>query len=248
MILILLISIISIFIGKQKLFVIILLPVFWASLISILFSIYNNKKNIINNSKILKYSEISMIGLLLIAVKYGTLVGPHLYEILNLSIVFIFQELGQILIPIIAMPLGLLLGMNKMALGACSSLCREPALGIIGEEYSMNSEEGSGVISMYIMGYFIAPIFFTIIGSIAKYTGFNPISLAMACGLGSTTMLISVSSALSETLPDFSNMIYTYGVASTMLSAITDVLIMNFFQLPISKFIYKRMKNDKKYK
>lgn len=232
---ILIISLVAFFIGKQTIFIITFLPVIWCTILGIIFSY---KKQNIN---IKKYEKIATVGLLLIGAKYGTIAGPYFYEIINLGIVFLFQELGQILVPIIAVPIGILLGMKRITIGACSSLCREPALGVIGETYGIDSDEGFGVTSMYILGYILAPIAFSIIGSLAQYTNFNPISLAMACGLGSTTMLVSVSSALAETMPAQASMIYGFGATSTMLSAITDILIMNFLQLPLANWIYRRL-------
>lgn len=241
MILIIIISLLALIIGNIDLGFITLLPIMWCSIIPIIIMFINTKYNFISSNFIKKYESITTVSLLFIGVKYGSLTGPHIYEILDLGFVFILQEFGQLFVPIIAMPLAIFLGMKKESIGACSSLGREPALGIISEKYGINSDEGTGVLSIYIIGFIISPLVFTVICSLAPYTNLNPIGLAMACGLGSTTMLVASTSALSSAIPQYTNIIYTYGITSTMLSAITDILIMNFLQLPIAKFIYKRL-------
>ena len=43
-----------------------------------------------------------------------------------------------------SLPLGLLLGLGRSAVGGTFSLCRDTALGIIGDKYGLESREGMG--------------------------------------------------------------------------------------------------------
>ncbi len=77
---------------------------------------------------------IVLIALLPLGVKYGTLVGPNIVKIIQAGPAFLLQELGNVATPLIALPLALLLGLEREAVGATVSICREPTLGVIGED------------------------------------------------------------------------------------------------------------------
>ena len=63
-----------------------------------------------------------MISLLPLGVKYGTLVGPTVSEVIKAGPARILQELGNLASVLIAMPLAILLGMRRESVGACSSI------------------------------------------------------------------------------------------------------------------------------
>ncbi|MDY5097010.1 DUF3100 domain-containing protein [Clostridium sp.] len=46
-----------------------------------------------------------------------------------------FQETGNVMTMLIALPLGVLLGLGRSAVGGTFSLCRDTALGIIGDKF-----------------------------------------------------------------------------------------------------------------
>ena len=84
------------------------------------------------------------------------------------------------------MPIALLLGIKREAIGATFSVGREPSLAIIGEKYGMNSPEGRGVLAEYLTGTLFGALFIALVaGFIASLGIFDPRSLAMAAGVGS---------------------------------------------------------------
>ena len=115
-----------------------------------------------------------MISLLPLGVKYGTLVGPNVSEVIKAGPALILQELGNLASVLIAMPLAILLGMRREAVGACSSISREPSLGVIGEKYGINSPEGTGVLGTYIVGSVLGTVFFGIISPVGLTFGLHP--------------------------------------------------------------------------
>ena len=117
-------------------------------------------RKLISDDEMELAGPLVMISLLPLGVKYGTLVGPNILKIIQAGPAFLLQELGNLFTPLIALPLALILGLNREAIGASVSICREPTLGVIGERYGMNSPEGTGVLGTYMIGTVLGTIFF----------------------------------------------------------------------------------------
>ncbi|WP_304160167.1 DUF3100 domain-containing protein, partial [Fusobacterium ulcerans] len=156
-----------------------------------------------------------------------------------LTSAFLAQECGHLLSPIIALPLALFLGMKREAVGATSSISREPSLGVISEKYGINSPEGSGVLGTYLLGTVIGTIIFGILGSVSIYSGIHPYALGMACGVGSGSMMTAAAAALTEVVPpDMKDTVLAYAATSNMLSGITGVNFLIFVTLPLTNKMY----------
>lgn len=215
-------------------------------------------KSIINEKEINIAGDVVGIALVLLGIKYGTTVGPNLEKIIQAGPAFVAQEFGHILAPIIALPLALLLGFKREAIGACSSISRETALGVISEKYGISSPEGSGVLGTYLMGTVLGTIYFSILGSVSIYTGLHPYALGMATGVGSGSMMTAASAALSKVPniaadPEMVDTILSYGATSNMMSSITGLIFLVFITLPFTNKLYaifepklgrKNKKND----
>lgn len=193
-------------------------------------------KKIINQDEIKLAGDFVAMGLLILGVKYGTLAGPNVQKILAAGPAFLAQECGHLLSPIVALPLALFLGMKREAIGATSSISREPSLGVIGEKYGIDSPEGNGVLGTYLIGTVIGTIIFGILGSVSIYSGIHPYALGMACGVGSGSMMSAASAALVEMVPQ--DMHLAYAATSNMLSGITGVNFLIFVTLPLTNKMY----------
>lgn len=152
-------------------------------------------RKLVDQEEIVLAGELVGMGLLILGVKYGTLAGPNIQKILTAGPAFLAQECGHLLSPLVALPLALLLGMKREAVGATSSISREPSLGVISEKYGINSPEGSGVLGTYLIGTVIGTIIFGILGSVSIYSGIHPYALGMACGVGSGSMMTAAAAA-----------------------------------------------------
>lgn len=199
----------------------------------------------LNHDAIKVTGNIVMLALLPLGVKYGTLVGPNIEEVIKAGPALLFQELGNLGSVIIAMPIAIMLGMRREAIGACSSISREPSLGVIGEKYGINSPEGTGVLGTYIVGSVIGTVYFGVISPIGLQFGLHPLSLAVACGLGSGSMMAAASASLAAAVPEISQQILAFAASSNMLAAITGMYALIFLALPLSNFIYKVMVRNK---
>ena len=224
---------------------IILFPMLYAVVIGLLITpdLLGKKikalRKLIDQEEIALAGELVGMGLLILGVKYGTLAGPNIQKILNAGPAFLAQECGHLLSPIIALPLALFLGMKREAVGATSSISREPSLWVISEKYGINSPEGSGVLGTYLLGTVIGTIIFGILGSVSIYSGIHPYALGMACGVGSGSMMTAAAAALTEVVPpDMKDTVLAYAATSNMLSGITGVNFLIFVTLPLTNKMY----------
>lgn len=201
-------------------------------------------KEIVGEKEINIAGDVVGIALVLLGIKYGSTVGPNLAKIIQAGPAFLAQEFGHILAPIVALPLALLFGFKREAVGACSSISRETSLGVISEKYGINSPEGSGVLGTYLMGTVIGTIYFSILGSVSIYTGLHPYALGMATGVGSGSMMTAASAALTKVPeiaadPAMVDTILSYGATSNMMSSLTGLIFLVFITLPFTNKLYE---------
>jgi len=237
------IGIIKIALGPGQ---VVLLPMLYAVIIGILITpdLLGKPIKVLQKAISMKEIELAgplvMISLLPLGVKYGTLVGPNIVEIIQAGPAFLLQELGNLGTIFIALPLALLLGLRREAIGATVSICREPTLGVIGEKYGISSPEGTGVLGTYLTGTIFGTIFFGLLGSLSVFTGLHPLALAMAGGMGSGSMMTAASGALSQTVPEMKESILAYAATSNMLTGVTGMYVVIFISLPLVNFLYKK--------
>ncbi|KXS49189.1 MAG: hypothetical protein A8274_503 [Halanaerobium sp. 4-GBenrich] len=226
---------------------VVLLPMLFAVIIGMLITpdLLGSKikalKKVISMQEVEKAGTYVMIALLPLGVKYGTLVGPNIVEVVKAGPAFLLQELGNLGTIFIALPLALLLGMKREAVGATASIAREPTLGVIGEKYGISSPEGTGVLGTYLMGTVFGTIFFGLLGGYAAATGLHPLALAMASGMGSGSMMAAASGALAEAVPAMKDEILAYAATSNMLTGVTGLYSVIFLGLPLVNFLYDKL-------
>jgi len=245
----LVISMISEFIGTQRFELgfgtIVLLPMLFAVVIGLLVTpdLLGSKikvlRNVISMDEVELAGPFVMLALLPLGVKYGTLVGPNIVQVVQAGPAFLLQELGNLGTIFIALPIALLLGMKREAVGATVSICREPTLGVMGERYGISSPEGTGTLGTYLMGTVFGTIFFGLLGSLSVATGLHPLALAMAGGMGSGSMMTAASGSLAAAVPEMSDQILAYAATSNMLTGVTGLYSVVFLGIPLVNFMYK---------
>lgn len=185
--------------------------------------------------------EILGFVLLLLGVKLGMSAGPNIMMIIKAGPALILQEFGNLGTMIIGLPVAMLLGMRREAVGATVSICREPSLGLISEIYGIDSPEGLGVMGTYMVGNLFGTIFFGLLGSFGVLTGLHPYALAMACGMGSGTMMTASSQALAATVPEMADQILSFAATSNLCSNVDGLYMELFIALPVANFLYKML-------
>ena len=151
----------------------------------------------------------------------------------------LLQEFGNLGTILLSLPLALLLGLKKEAIGACYSINRDSNLGLTTDIFGPDAPETRGTFAVYIVGSVIGTVFISVLASIvASWNIFDPIALGMACGVGSGSMMTAAAGTLGEIYPQQAENIMIMGGASDMLTGITGIYMGTFVGLPLTKKLY----------
>ncbi|MGF6267491.1 hypothetical protein OKW49_008485 [Paraburkholderia youngii] len=181
-------------------------------------------------------------ALLLFVSKLGLMVGSALPKLAASGWALGFQELGHFVGTILlGLPLALLLGIKREAIGATFSVGREPSLAIIGEKYGMDSAEGRGVLAEYLTGTVFGAVFIAIFaGFVASLHIFHPLALAMGSGVGSGSMMAAASGAIAaQQTPQMAKDVLTFAAASNLITTTVGTYFTLFISLPMALFAYR---------
>lgn len=227
-----------------------LLPLIFALIITMILAMQIFRKGIFN--KIYTKENVEFAGKYLIIImlplmaKYGADVAPRLKEILSIGWIFLLQELGNLGTIIFGLPVAILIGLRREAIGSTLGLGREGELAYISEKYTLNSDEGRGVLSMYIFGTLFGAIFFSIVAPIFLNMGLRVEALAIASGMGSASMMTASSSVLAAIQPEYAKTIRAYAAASQLLTSFIGTFTMVFLAVPLQRFLYSKLTREKR--
>lgn len=220
-----------------------LLPLVFAILITMVLGLPFLRKGILQrvySPENVKFASKNLIFIMLpLMARYGADVAPHLQEILKLGWIFLCQELGNLGTVVLGLPVALFLGLRREAIGSTLGLGREGELAYITEKYTLDSPEGRGVLSLYIIGTLFGAIFFSIIAPVMLDLGFRVEALAIASGMGSASMMTASSSSLVARIPDMQSTILAYASASQLLTSFLGTFTMVFLAVPLQRFMYR---------
>ncbi len=184
-------------------------------------------------------SPLVLVAIAPFIVKLGILGGGNLPKLLEVGPALLLQELGNIATVFIALPIALLLGLKREAVGAAHSIDRETNLGLISNLYGPSSPEMRGTLSVYIIGGLIGTIYMGFLATLLASTGlFHPYALGMASGVGSGIMMASATASLAHMYPSFAEEILMLGGASDMLTGLTGIYAALFIALPLANKLY----------
>lgn len=236
-----LIGIKTIEIGKVD---ITILPLVFAVAIGMIFGIPYFRRGIfkkIYSEHNVKFAGRNLIFIMLpLMARYGADVAPHIKDILSIGWVFVIHELGNLGTVLLGLPIAIALGLRREAIGATLGLGREGELAYISEKYTLNSPEGRGVLSIYLIGTLFGAIFFSIFAPLLLYIGFDIKALAMSSGIGSASMMTAASSSLVAQSPkEMAGTITSYAAASQLLTSFLGTYIMVFLAVPLQRFMYR---------
>ena len=224
---------------------IVLLPMLFALVIGVLTTPKFLK--IAKEKEMAEAGRLISITLMLLMAKYGTTIGPTIDTVIKSSPALILQEFGNLGTVFLGVPLGILLGLDREVIGGAHSISREPNVALIAEKYGLDSPEGEGVLGVYIVGTVFGTIFMGIIASLlATSTPLHPLSLAMASGVGSASMMTASVGSLVELYPEMSDKITAFGAASNLLSGLDGVYMSVFLAIPLAEKLYAKLKKKGK--
>jgi hypothetical protein len=187
-------------------------------------------------------SAVLQSALLLFIAKLGLLVGASLPKIFASGYALVFQELGHFFgTMVFGLPVAILLGVRREAVGATFSVGREPSLAIIGEKYGMDSPEGRGVLAEYITGTVVGAVFIGLLaGFVAALGIFRPDALAMGAGVGSGSMMAAASAAIAaQQTPEIAKEVAAFAAASNLITTTIGTYFTLFVSLPFANWSYR---------
>ena len=226
---------------------VVLLPMIWALLMGAALGLAKNRlPGALSISTGMQF-EAAMIlqpALLLFVAKLGLLVGGSIPKIIQSGWALMFQEFGHFVGTILfGLPLALLLGIKREAIGATFSVGREPSLAIIGEKYGMDSPEGRGVLAEYLTGTVFGAVFIAVLaGFITSLKIFDPVALAMGAGVGSGSMMAAAAGAIAaQQTPEVAKEVMTFAAASNLITTTIGTYFTLFISLPLAVWGYRVM-------
>lgn len=180
------------------------------------------------------------IAVLVLLAKVGTTAGPTFFEIIHSGLALVLQEFGNVGTALLAIPVGVALGLKREVVGGAHSISRDTNLALVSEIYGMDSPEGRGVLGVYLYGSLFGTIIVGVLTSIVASWGiFSVEALAMATGVGSTGFTAAGTASLINLFPQCEQSILAYSAASSLLTGFDAVYISLFIGLPLSRWIYK---------
>lgn len=230
---------ISLGIGK-----VVLLPMIWALLIGLVLGL--SRKRLPGPLQLGLHSQnlaaaVLSCALFLFIAKLGLLVGGSLPKLAEVGWGLVLQELGNLVGCVaLGMPVALLLGIKREAIGATFLIGREPGLAIIGERFGMDSPEGRGVLAEYITGTLIGAIFISLLaGFVSSLNIFHPLALGMGAGVGSGSMTAAAVGAIAAQHPEMSDQIATFAAAANLIATTVGTYLTLFISLPLALHAYR---------
>jgi DUF3100 family protein len=184
------------------------------------------------------------VGLLLFVIKLGLTVGAALPQVRQAGWALLFQEFGHTFGTLaLGLPLALLLGVKREAVGATFSIGREGNLVIIGEKYGMTSPEGRGVLAEYITGTVLGALFIAVLaGFVTSLNIFDPRSLAMGAGVGSASMMAAGIGAINGQQPAaIVPQLTAIAAAANLLTQVAGFYFTLVLSLPLCSWLYDKL-------
>ena len=216
----------------------ILFPIFYALIMGVLSGPQATK--IMKSKEVKASSKLVIVAICPFIAKLGINAGASLETVVSAGPALLLQEFGNLGTILLAMPLAILLGMKREAIGATHSINRESNLALITDVYGPDSPEARGSLSIYVVGGMIGTIYFGFMVSvIAMLDIFHPYALGMASGVGAGILMASAVASLTEIFPAMADQISALASASETISGIDGIYMSLLIGLPLCNWLYK---------
>lgn len=216
----------------------ILFPIFYAIILGILAGPQVTK--ILKKKEVKRASSLVIVAICPFIAKLGINAGANLEAVISAGPALLFQEVGNLGTIFLALPIAILLGLKREAIGATHSINRETNLELITDMYGPDSAETRGSLSVYIVGGMIGTIYFGFLASMTAAIGFfHPYALGMASGVGAGIMMASATASLAAIYPNMAEQISALASTSETLSGITGIYVAIFIGIPLCNKLYK---------
>ena len=205
------------FIGPIKLslgrFTVTFLPLLYAMLLMLVLYLAKPVRGV-GKAYVPAASRMLSMGVVFAMAKLGISSGASIKEMISASPILILQNIGNIGTVLFALPIALILGMKREAVGMSYALSREPNVALIADMYGSESDEFKGVMVCY-----------------------------MAVGAGSSSMMAAGLAGVIEASPASNpDTLTAFATISNVISSAITVYLGIFITIPLSNLIYKVMK------
>ena len=218
----------------------IIFPIFYALFLGILTG--PNILTLLDPHQVKAASGLVGISILPFVAKLGINAGANISIVISAGPALLLQEFGNLGTILLAMPVALLLGLKREAIGAAHSINRETNLALMQDMFGADSPEAQGSLSVYIVGGMVGTIYFGFMASMAASTGlFHPYALGMASGVGAGILMSSAVAALSEVMPAYADQIAAMASASETISGIDGIYMAIFIGIPLCNWLYRKL-------
>ena len=188
-------------------------------------------------SRVAEGAMMLFIGILI--AKLAVSSGQSMHLLFEMGPALLLQEVGHLATILIALPVALLLGFKREAIGMTNSLGREPEVAVVVDKYGFNSPESRGIFALFIVGTIIGTVFISFLTSISvSLIPFHPFAFAMASGVGSASMNAASLGPTLAAFPGLETQIEAFAGFSNLLSFSIGIYIVIFLALPLTEKLY----------
>lgn len=218
----------------------ILFPIFYSLILGILSGPQVTK--IMKKKEVKAASKLVIVAICPFIAKLGINAGAALETVVSAGPALLLQEFGNLGTIFLAMPVALMLGLKREAIGATHSINRETNLALITDMYGPDSPETRGSLSIYVVGGMVGTIYFGFMVSvIASLNIFHPYALGMSSGVGAGIMMASATASLTEIYPAMAEQISALASASETISGIDGIYMAIFLGIPLCNWLYRKL-------
>ena len=191
-------------------------------------------------ARIAEGAMMLFIGILI--AKLAVSSGQSIHLIFEMGPTLILQEFGHLATTLIALPVALLLGFKREAIGMTNSIGREPEVGVVVDKYGFNSPEARGIFALFIIGTMIGTVFISFLASVStSLLPLHPYAFAMASGVGSASMNAAALGPTLAAFPALETQIEAFAGFSNLLSFSVGIYIVIFLALPLTEKMYYKL-------
>ena len=168
--------------------------------------------------------------------------GQNIGIIFNAGPAILLQEVGNLGTIFFAMPVALLLGFKREAIGMTSSICREPQMAVVIDKFGFASPETKGFFTVFLIGTVLGTPFISLLTSVLAYTiPLHPYAYGMACGIGSASMNAAAVASLSTIFPQYAVEMEAFSGMANLIAMVTGMYVYIFVALPLTNAMYNTL-------
>jgi hypothetical protein len=217
---------------------IVLMPLLYSLVLAVAFYVFKpftwiSKKQSERSTAIM----MLLIGPLL--AKLAIASGQNIGIIFNAGPAILLQEVGNLGTIFAAMPVALLLGFKREAIGMTSSICREPQMAVVIDKFGFASPETKGFFSVFLIGTVLGTPFISLLTSVLAYViPLHPYAYGMACGIGSASMNAAAVASLSAVYPQYAGQLEAFSGMANLIAMVTGMYVYIFAAIPLTEKLY----------